>query len=46
VEVRMFGIFDAHGDLIEGGFFEKGAAEDVLWSEYLRTTVGAYVARQ
>lgn len=42
----MFGIFDAHGDLIEGGFFAKDAAEDVLWSDYLSTVTGAYVARQ
>lgn len=42
----MFGIFDAHGDLIEGGFFSRDAADDVLWEEYLKTVAGAYVAEQ
>jgi hypothetical protein len=42
----MYGIFDAHGTLIEGGFFERSAAEDVLWSEYLSTVNGAYVGKQ
>jgi hypothetical protein len=42
----MYGIFDADGNLIEGGFFDEVAAECVLWDEYLRTVTGAYVASQ
>ena len=42
----MYGIFDEYGSLIEGGFFNEGAAEDVMWSDYLTTVSGAYVARQ
>ena len=42
----MYGIFDAHGSLIEGGFFNEDAAEDVLWSDYLAAHPAAYVAKQ